>query len=86
MPGNTPVSLLGPGKRLDKKFLWTDNGDQSFRRLYYSDPNIDKLHDVLRDIDSFLVERTGLSYVTAQRFSRPIHKAISDWSKHRRMK
>ncbi len=35
---------IGTETKFNKEFLWTDKGEQSFRGLYNSNPEIDKLH------------------------------------------
>jgi hypothetical protein len=74
--------LTAPGdywsapKRTDKKFIWTDKGGGTFRGLYYSDPAILRLSDMVRDIEVFLAERAGISYAQLRRGTDPIHRLI----------
>ena len=67
-------------EKIDKEFLWTDKGEQSFRGLYYSDPEIDKLHDTLRDLEDFFMNRVGISHTQMRRISEPIGGVIRAWS------
>jgi hypothetical protein len=69
-----------PVKRTDKKLIWTDKGENSFRGLYRSDPDIDKLYDVLHDIEEFFNDRVGISYSQSTSVTRPIHGLIRAWS------
>jgi hypothetical protein len=68
-------------KKIDREFLWTDKGEQSFRGLYRSDPNIDKLYDVVADITDFLHDKAVLSRLTIEKIARPIRTGIGAWSK-----
>jgi hypothetical protein len=68
-------------RKFDKDFLWTDKGQQSFRGLYVSDPEIDKLQDVLYDTKAFLANRIGfaprnMTYLRAMAF---LQDAIRAW-------
>lgn len=67
-------------KKIDKEFLWTDKGEQSFRGLYRSDPQIDKLHNVLNDLEDFIVDRVGIDSFQVQSVARPVHDAVRKWS------
>ncbi len=67
--------------KVNKEFLWTDNGEQSFRGLYNSDPEIDKLHDVRRDVEDFLNDSVGITYERTRYVSRPVSDLIRAWSK-----
>ena len=70
-----------PAKRIDKKFIWTDKGEQSLRGLYRSDPDIDKLYNVLYDVRDFLEYRVGVSNMRTYQLMRPIQDTIRAWSK-----
>ena len=71
----------GPPRLMDKKFLWTDKSEQSFRGLYYSDPEIDKLYDVLNDTQDFFANKLGVSYETTTGVTESIRSGIRTWSK-----
>jgi hypothetical protein len=70
-----------PPKRTGKKFIWTDKGENSFRGVYYSDPEIDKIHDVLYDIADFLRDTAGFSSTKTDRTLEPLHSFIRSLSK-----
>ncbi len=55
-------------------------GEQSFRGLYYSDPDIDKLGGVVYDIENFFINKVGVPYQYVSKAGRPIHGAIGAWS------
>jgi hypothetical protein len=61
--------------------VWTDKGEQSFRGVYRSDPEIDKLYDVVSDAQEFLRHSAGVSYTTSYRFTDPIRRVIGAWSR-----
>jgi hypothetical protein len=69
-------------ERTDKKFIWTDKGEQSFRGLYRSDPDIDKLNDVVNDLREFLEYQVGVSNMTTWKIVRPMQDALRSWSKY----
>lgn len=60
-------------EKVDKEFLWTDDGEQSFRGLYRSDPQIDSLHDPLYDMENYFGGSTS-------QYMRPVHDWIRSWS------
>ena len=64
--------------KIDREYLWTDKGEQSFRGLYRSDPEIDKLHNVLYDLED--VARSSLGVADTYRYSRWLHDGIRAWS------
>jgi hypothetical protein len=65
---------------IDKEFLWTDNREQSFRGLYRSDPQIDKLYDTLNDMTDLLVNKVGLSATLTRKIDESIRGVIRSWS------
>jgi hypothetical protein len=66
-------------KKIDKEFLWTDKGEQSFRGLYRSDPAIDQLYDTLNDL-SYVGNKVGLAPKVTHAISEPIRDLIRAWS------
>lgn len=64
-------------RKFDKDFLWTDKGEQSFRGLYRSDPNVDKLYDTVADLDSFLYEKMNFR---STKISEAFRGVIRAWS------
>jgi hypothetical protein len=66
--------------KIDKEFLWTDKGEQSFRGLYRSDPEIDKLYEALTDVQVFFTDRVGVSDRVIYQVVGPIYNFIREWS------
>ncbi len=67
--------------KFNKEFLWTDKGEQSFRGLYNSDPEIDKLHEVVGDVAEYFNDSLGISYQRTRQASRFARDVIHTWSK-----
>jgi hypothetical protein len=66
-------------KQAEKGFLWTDKGEQSFRGVYRSDPDIDKLYDTLNDTNDFLMT-VGVSPTLTMDTADTIRGIIRVWS------
>jgi hypothetical protein len=83
--GEPMLRHIGRGKfieaKIDKQFLWTDKGEQSFRGLYNSDPDIDKLQDTLRDVEQFFNESVGIGPRGTSQVSRSISEILRAWSR-----
>lgn len=67
--------------KVNKEFLWTDKGEQSFRGLYLSDPEIDKLHDSVWKVQGFLNDSAGIPNLRTYQLGQPVHNFIRAWSK-----
>jgi hypothetical protein len=67
-----------PPKRADKKFVWTDKGENLFRGIYRADPAIGEFGRSLRDFEVFISERAR--FLQIHRYSQPIHDALHRWS------
>ena len=66
---------------IDRQFLWTDKGEQSFRGLYWSDPKVDKLLNVVYDLDSFMRVQVGVPPEMASQIAIPLLRGIRAWSR-----
>lgn len=67
--------------KIKTQFLWTDKGGQPFRGLYYSDPEIDNLQDVVTDVQNFFVDSFGIPTQRTIEVGRPIRGFLRAWSK-----
>ena len=79
--GNPKEPFWAPPERNDHRFIWTDKGQNSFRGVYISDPDIDTLQDVVYDFANFLQNSVGVSNQKAYRLIGPINETIRAWSK-----
>lgn len=78
--GLSKIDYWSPPWRTDRKFAWTDRGEQSFRGFYYSDPEIDKVLDVVNDAQAYLRASGVLSDIQLYKLGNPIHELIRAWS------
>ena len=67
-------------RKVDREFLWSDKGEQSFRGLYYSDPKIDSLYDTLNDVSEFFRGTLGIPFKHVDTVDRPLRGVIRAWS------
>jgi hypothetical protein len=65
-------------RRTEKKFVWTDKGENSFRGIYRSDPAVGEFGMALYDFERFITDYVGINYLM-NRVSRPLHDAIRSW-------
>ena len=63
-----------------KKILWTDRGENSFRGVYRSDPNIDLFNDSLSRWGGWIGDRVGIPNHWQYQAMRPVQEAIRAWS------
>jgi hypothetical protein len=73
------VPFWDPPKITDKKFIWTDKGENSFRGIYRSDPKIDLLIERIHDFEFWALEKTNMFQL--QRHTRPFYDSMRNWSK-----
>jgi hypothetical protein len=76
----SPERYWLPPKRSAKKFIWADQGENSLRGLYRSDPDFDRWNSAVWDAQSFLVDRVGMNPSTAYRLGDPIRAVLRDWN------
>jgi hypothetical protein len=64
-------------KRTEQKFIWTDKGENSFRGVYYGDPDIAKLSEMLYKVERCIEGQVGWS---SYQYTRRVHDMIRAWS------
>ncbi len=65
--------------RTDKKFVWIDKGENSFRGVYRADPAILEAGNALRDFEQWIVAHVGFGG-PIDRVARPVHSVLTAWS------
>jgi hypothetical protein len=68
-----------PPKNTDKKYIWTDAGENTFRGIYRSDPKIDLLADRIREFEDWISDITNMPQL--EQHTQPFYDAMHRWSK-----
>jgi hypothetical protein len=64
--------------RTDKRFVWTDKSENSFRGIYRADPTIGEFGNSLADFEAFISERVG--FLPIHKYMNPVHDSIHKWA------
>ena len=82
-----PDLKLRPGEKFwtrdyksEKKILWTDKGENSFRGVYRSDPSIDLFRDSIYRFVHWAGDRVGVPNRYLYQTMQPVDNAMRAWS------
>jgi hypothetical protein len=73
------VRFWSPPQHTNKKFAWTDKGENSFRGIYRSDPSIGEFGMWLNEAERFVFDNVGFLR-GLNRHMQPVHNALQKWS------
>lgn len=70
----------GPPTGMDKKFIWRDNAENSFRGVYRSDPTVDLFGNSVSKLTNWISDSTGIPQYSMYRMMQPVQEGIRAWS------